>query len=146
MSLLSCTTDFFGNVLHKPLIDTTLQKLQQPPKDETLFSRLMKVCLQSAVGVLERQYKKYFECNVTEKLRAETKSARSHNIDAEELMGMFSAAQKKAPNATLCFLPCKMRAQKNRTVEFLDAMEEERRDIILKNGIVRQAAEMEKES
>ena len=44
---------------------------------------------------MERQYKKYFECEITEQLRKETESARSHNIDAEEIMGMFSATKKK---------------------------------------------------
>lgn len=68
------------------------------------------------------------------KLEEETQSARTHNIDAEEIMGMFSSAQKRAPNVTLCYLSCKMRAQKNRTVDYLDAMPQEKRDQILKKA------------
>lgn len=57
--------------------------------------------LEAFIQVLERQYAKYFALDITDTLRKEVESARSHNIDAEELMGMFSTAQKKSPNATL---------------------------------------------
>ena len=49
---------------------------------------------------------------MTAELKKETESARSHNIDAEEVMGMFSAAKQCAPNATLCFLSSRMKAKK----------------------------------
>ena len=75
---------------------------------------MMTAVMSLSVTVLERQYKKYFEINLTAKLAEETKSARSHNIDAEEIMGMFSAPKKKSPNATICFLSAKMRAIKYR--------------------------------
>ena len=91
-------------------VDTTLKKLREPPLDEEQFRDMMKACLEGIIVVLERQYKKYFECEITEQLRKETESARSHNIDAEEIMGMFSATKKKSPNATLCYISCKMRA------------------------------------
>ena len=58
-----------------------------------------------------------------------------HNIDAEEVMGMFSAAQKRAPNATLCYLSAKMRAQKNKTVQYLDSITKERGELILKKAV-----------
>ena len=58
-------------------------------------------------------------------LRLETKSARSRNMDAEEINGTFSVAKHKAVSATIYFLPCKMRAQKNRTVAHLDGLEKE---------------------
>ena len=63
----------------------------------------MKACLEEIIEVLERQYEKYFECEITEQLRKETESARSHHIDAEEIMGMFSATKKKSPYVTLCY-------------------------------------------
>ena len=97
---------------------------------------MMKGCFLAIVDVLERQYAKYFSLDITEKLREETMSARSHNIDAEEVMGMFSAAQKKSPNATLCFLSCKMRAQKNRTIEYIDSLEKEERERIVKKAVL----------
>jgi len=49
---------------------------------------------------------------MTEQLKQETKSARSHNIDTEEVMGMFSAGKHKAKSATISFLSARMRAKK----------------------------------
>jgi len=74
----------------------------------------MEACIHAIVDVLEHQYRKYSDVDITEKLK-ETKFARTHNIDTEEVMGMFSATIvtiQRAPNATICFLSCKMRAQK----------------------------------
>ncbi|CAM4569827.1 unnamed protein product [Leuciscus chuanchicus] len=133
LDLLTQSNDFFGDALKDS--DATLQKLRDPPKDEDLFKVVMEACLGAIVEVLERQYKKYFEIDLTKKLKEETKSARTHNIDAEEIMGMFSASKKRSPNATLCFLSCKMRAQKNKTVGFLDDMDTEKRDAILKKAV-----------
>lgn len=133
LDLLTQSNDFFGDALKDS--DETLQKLRDPPKDEDLFKVMMEACLGAIVEVLERQYKKYFEIDLTEKLKEETKSARTHNIDAEEIMGMFSASKKRSPNATLCFLSCKMRAQKNKTVGFLEDLDTEKRDAILKKAV-----------
>ena len=49
-------------------------------------------CLSSVVAVLQRQYQRYLGIEITDQLRRETQSARCHNIDAIEVMGMFSAA------------------------------------------------------
>ena len=76
--------------------------------------------------VLERQYKKfkYFYIDLTAKLAEKNKSAQSHNIDAEKIMGMFSALEKKSRNGTICFQSAKMRAIKKRSVdEYWDTME-----------------------
>ena len=93
----------------------------------------MKACLLATIDVLGRQYKAYFtdDWHISDQLRCETKSARCHNMDAEEVMGMFSAAKHKATNATVCYLSCKMRAQKNGTVDFLDRLEKTKRDELL---------------
>ena len=37
-------------------------------------------------------------------------------MDAEEIMSMFSALKKRAPNATLAFLSERMRAKENHTI------------------------------
>ncbi len=65
---------------------------------------MLKASLSAAHQVLERQYKKYFAKDLTETLKEETLSARCHNVDAEEIMGMFSAAKQRAPNAISLFL------------------------------------------
>ena len=133
LDLLTWEKDIFDDQMDSS--DATLLALRQPPKDPELFTKMMQACLIAILDVLDRQYKKYFDTDVTEQLKEETKSARTHNIDAEEVMGMFSAAKKRAPNATICFLSCKMRAQKNRTVGYLDAMDKEKRNSILKKAI-----------
>jgi hypothetical protein len=51
---------------------------------------------------------------VTEDLLEETRSARTHNIDAEEIMGMFSAYRERAKAACMDYLETKMRARKGR--------------------------------
>ncbi|KAG1681468.1 hypothetical protein GQR58_011851 [Nymphon striatum] len=122
---------FFGETLED---SHTLTALRQAPKDPDQFRKVMRAVISAVVELLERQYRKYFDTELTEKLKEETKSARSHNIDAEEVMGMFSAAKNRAPNATLCFLSSKMRAQKNRTVAYLDTLSVEKREDIVKKA------------
>lgn len=125
-------TDFFGAPLDKS--DSTLARLTEPPpgEGELAFIGMVSALLQSTITVLERQYQKYFAMDVTDQLRLESESARCHNIDAEEIMGMFSALKNKAPNATVCYLASKMRAQKNKTVDYLDSMPPVALDDVLK--------------
>ena len=56
---------------------------------------------------------------VTDDLRSKLASARTHNMDSEEVMGMFSAGQARAPRATLLFISSKIRARKNNTLKFI---------------------------
>ena len=84
---LTRSTDFFGRQLD--VGDVTLQKLKAEPSNKEQFSGMVSACLNTTVSVLERQYKKDFELDISEKLRKETASARSHNIDAEEILGMY---------------------------------------------------------
>ena len=130
-SILTTSTDLFGDAL---VIDSMLVQLRAIPAT-TNFKQLMKVCLEAIIQVLERQYAKYFALNVTDTLRREAESARSHNIDSEEIMGMFSSAKKKSANATLCYLSCRMRSSKNNTVDCLDDLPEERREDVLHRAI-----------
>ena len=96
---------------------------------------MLKAAMTAVVQVFERQYVKYFTMDATDKLRAEVESACAHNIDAEEIMVMFSAAQQQAPNTTLYFLLCRMRAIKNRTVDYLDDMDPSTREDVLQKVI-----------
>ena len=57
-------------------------------------------------------------------------------MDAEKVMDMFSAAQKKAPNATLDYLSSKNGGtKKNQTVQYLDTLDKGRRGDILKRAV-----------
>ncbi|KAK2140230.1 hypothetical protein LSH36_1428g00005 [Paralvinella palmiformis] len=127
--VLTTKTDFFRNPLD--MADPTLMKLQQCPDSEMLFFKMVKACLSSIITVLERQYDRYFTMDITDRLKQETESARCHNIDAEQIMGMFSAAKNNAPNATLNYLSSKIRAQRNAVVDYLDSLDQEKRNKVI---------------
>ena len=136
ISLLSRTTDFFGDALDTS--DECLRCLRTYPSDPVLQQRLtemLSTCLHAVIAVLERQYAEDLQIAVTGEYRKETESARSHNIDAEEVMGMFSSAKQRAPSATLCFISAWIRAKKNRTVDYLDGMDPEKRDKVVRWSI-----------
>ena len=57
-------------------------------------------------------------------LRLETATARLHNFDAEQVIGMLNAARDRAPNATFCFISSKIRAIKNSVTDFLNSLDE----------------------
>nr|XP_012563345.1 unnamed protein product [Hydra vulgaris] len=115
LSLLTRTTDFFGGCINDPVFNSIVNF---SPRTDKMRDAIV-CCLSAVVNVIDRQYKRLFNLNTTDKLKAQTLSARLHNIYSKELMGMFSAAKQKAPNATLCFLSAKLRACKNKTTEFL---------------------------
>ena len=96
--MLTTKTDFFGNVSGEN--DVTQHKLQESPENETMFLKMAEVCLTAVITVLERQYDRYFAMDVSKKLEEETESARCHNIDAEEIMGMFSATPQMRRKTT----------------------------------------------
>jgi hypothetical protein len=107
MSLFWMKLDFFGGYLNSS--DRNLIALRDSPSEDgiELFTQMMKAALLSTVQALEQQYRKYYDLSITDKLREESLSTRSHNIDAEEVMGMFSALQDEAPNATVVYLSSK---------------------------------------
>ena len=129
LQLLSRDEDFFGGKMQEDVIWRSVQDLC--PRDTETHDMLM-VCISAIMDVINRQYEPYFNLDVTEQLRIETKSVRPHNIDAEEMVGMFSAAKQRAPNSTLCYISSKLRAKKNHTVEFIDAMDAEEREKVVK--------------
>ena len=57
--------------------------------------------------------------DVDDTIMEKLSSACTHNMDSEEVMGMFSANQVRAPHAPLLFTSSKIRAKKNKTLEFL---------------------------
>jgi len=89
--LLTKSVDLFGDPL---VVDATMSALLNGvAREDANFSVMMKCCLMGITDVIDRQYAKYSSWDLDLKLEQETKSARSHNIDAEEVMGMFSAAR-----------------------------------------------------
>ena len=44
--------------------------------------------------------------------------------------------RKKSPNATLCYISCKIRALKNRTLKYLDNLDKVTTDNVLKKAVL----------
>ena len=72
------------------------------------------------VAVIERQYNNYFLLEMTDQVVEETNTARLHNMDAEEIMGMFSAGKERAKAARVDYLSAKMRAKKKQVLSWLE--------------------------
>ncbi|XP_047138521.2 uncharacterized protein LOC124814655 [Hydra vulgaris] len=124
-------TDFFDQPLEPNILESVTSLCSV---DEELLKMTL-ACLIAVEDVLNRQYSRYFSLTVTETFKEETASARLHNIDSEELMGMFSDAKVRAPNATICYISCKLRSKKNRTVDYLDTLDLSLREKIVKWSI-----------
>ena len=120
-SILQQQVDFFGHSLEG---DEVFQSLRKYPVNNQ-FGPLLSACIDQIIVVIGRQYQSYFTMDITPELRQKTSSAPSHNMASERVMGMFSAAQQKAPAATMDHISCKIRAQKNATIEFLEAMDDQ---------------------
>jgi hypothetical protein len=52
-------------------------------------------------------------------------------MDAESVMGMISAANQKAPSATMHYLSCKIRSQMSEMMQFVDGLADGDRDAII---------------
>ena len=148
LSLMDGHKDLFGQDLKEGSPFTIIQAFDV---DRCLLQTMLRALIDATIEVLEKQYEKYFamEETVREVLKKEVETARCHNMDAEEIMGMFSAAKRKAPNATLDFLPSRMRGIKNQTARYLDSLPDGVRAEIMKKVVpcARQVrAEKRKES
>lgn len=144
-AILDRTEDFFGRTLSAD--DITLEKLVvfRGSDCEEEFKDNVKACLAAVIAVLERQYKRYFDMELTPALGEETASARLHNIDAEGIIGMYGTEKEKSKNARIDFLRAKMRAKKNRVVPYLDSLSKPTRERIV-NWAVRRARVKRKDS
>lgn len=113
--LESLTVDFFGEDLVK---DQKNIWTSDVPNDQ--FSEMLKSLLAATMQVIQNQYKRYYEMeDMSHDELQKLNTARTHNMDSEELMGMFSALHARAPRATLIFNSSKIRAKKNKTFQYL---------------------------
>ena len=58
-----------------------------------------------------------------------------NNITCEELVGLFSAIQQRAPNGTMLFYSAKIKAKKNKTDKYLRGLDGPSMDAIIKKSI-----------
>ena len=66
-------------------------KVWLPAADIIQFSERFKAVLTATMSVIQRQYQRYYAMEVSEDVTSKLESARTHNMDSEEVMGMFSA-------------------------------------------------------
>ena len=111
--------DIFGNPLPKH------EKVWNfSPTQEPAVNHMIMTMLEASLCVLQIQYKPYMEMNLGE-VKKVTGSTRVHNMDAKEMDGLFSAAQDRAPSATMLYLSSKIKATKNKTVDWIQDQPED---------------------
>jgi hypothetical protein len=129
LDLLTRTTDFFGAALSEATIARVRQHSALCDRGE--LQRALGQLLQAAASVIERQCQAFFNTKLSDEFKNQTKSGRTHNIDAEEIVGMFSDAQSRCPSANIDLLSSRIRSVKNKTLHFLDNLETDRREKLL---------------
>ena len=86
-------------------------------------SQMVMKILECTLAVLKHQYADYLALTNEELVEREAlTSTPVHNIAAEEEVGMVSAAQKKAPGATMVFHASKIKSVRNRSVGYLSGL------------------------
>ena len=117
---LTRSRDLFDAPLER---SSTLTALQRQPINSDCFNATFAAAATAMAAVLKRQYASYFDMEITSDLREQTESASLHNMDSEEMMGMYSALAKKSPSACMDYLSSVLRSAKNKTTEFVDKLE-----------------------
>ena len=101
------------------------------------------------IATLKRQLAPYLEgrlSNPSAELLDKTSSAPLHNIAAERCLGMFDHLARRAPNATVGFVDCKVRAALNKTLQFVMDRDEQERGCMLQYAIKRAAVTRKEKS
>jgi hypothetical protein len=114
LELLDRTSDFLGNPLPK---DIPQVRLHSAGVDESKLKKLLERLLSVCETVIERQYGELLTTEVDAQFVEQTQSARTHNIIAEEIVGMFSAAKERSPHATTDYLSSRIRFAKYFSVQ-----------------------------
>ena len=132
--LLRMKVDFFDQTLDTSEI---LLSLQSEIDDVTSphFTSTVQSLIQGSVLVLERQLEAYLTgdlSNPTNAMLDQTKSAPVHNIFAEQVLGMTDHQHHRCPNATVGYIDGKVKASKNKTLDWVETktMEEQEKMIM----------------
>ena len=88
IQLDTITHDFFG----APLDHSDNASVWKDDVDADKFSHMFKAVLGATIEVITKQYQRYHDMEVSDEMKRKLASATMHNIDSEEVMGMFSAA------------------------------------------------------
>ena len=52
-------------------------------------------------------------------------------MNMEEIISMFRLSKQQSMNATLCYLLCRMRAREDKTVDYIDNIDEQKQENVL---------------
>ncbi|KAG1653606.1 Transmembrane protein C17orf113 [Nymphon striatum] len=123
---LQTNTDVFGSTID-PHANSFLFSLQEPfenTESEQRFCQLLLLCISGVIEVLERQLDRYLVGDLSvpnDQLLKQTQSAPTHNMYAEEVMGLTDHQFRRARNATVGFIDGKVKCKKNKTMDWLSA-------------------------
>ena len=123
-------TDLFDQKLVEDII---LQKLHVKPTDQMMFANMMSQCLSKIVVVLERQY----DISNWTSQRNFRRNQSPPDAATSMLRRWWACSQlsRTMPPTQLCFLSSKIRAQKNKAGEYLDYLDQEKREKIVKFAV-----------
>uniref|UniRef100_UPI00358EAAAF uncharacterized protein isoform X1 n=3 Tax=Myxine glutinosa TaxID=7769 RepID=UPI00358EAAAF len=124
--LLTTETDIFGNRLAED--DPVLIALRNSTEVSESFKVTASQLAAGFLAVLNRQLQRYLHGDLSdpsEEVLAQTASAPTHNIFAEEVLGMVDSQVRRAPNATTQFVESKVKFAKNKTMLWLEGEAED---------------------
>ena len=144
-SVNEITCDLYGNAIltniqGEPIVDGDIWLAGQHLEH---MSKMVLVIFEGTLLDLQHQYSDYL--SLSDEALAErelsTTSTPLHNIAAEQEVGMVSAAQKRAPGATMLYMGSHIKATRNKTLTFLMSLPEDewRRRVALARSLGRSA-------
>ena len=120
--MASCD-DAFGRPLRSP--DLVLSSLRvEPEQGQNNLLELLRALAKATASKISSQMKAYISgpyAKPTEDMLLASVSAPVHNMWAERTLGILDALKARAPNASLGFLEPKVRAQMNKTLEWVES-------------------------
>ena len=140
-SVLQSVEDCFGQPLNRE-VDEVLASLQSAVDEAYTdqFQGTMDALLQGCIRVLERQLADYITGDLsspTPEMLEITKSAPVHNIASERILGLVDSQYRRAPNATIGFIDAKVKAKKNKILEWRKTKSTEEQDNLISYAITR---------
>ena len=127
---------------HCPPDDDEVLSSLQSTADEHVdqFHRTMNILLHECLNVLERQLAAYivgYLSSPTPTMMEVTTSAPVYNIASERILGLTYSQYRRAPNATIGFIDGKVKAKKNKTLEWLTSKSTEEQNQLVSFTITR---------
>ena len=138
--LLAAESDVFGHPLDASddQVLSSLQTSDWSGAQKKDFSEISTLLIGGIIDVLKKQLQPYLfgELSLpTDQMLAQTKSAPTHNIFAEQTLGLTDHLYRRAPNATVGFIDGKVKSKKNKTLQWLEEQSETEQERLIKFAI-----------